>query len=297
MRLLLVAAFIALALAQGLPAQITLVGTCRDFTPQTNPDFESFGGGVETGMVQRTLDADGKPQYVPGAGQITSAASFYQWYRDVPGVNIPYIVPINLDRVGTSDIYSYTNQNFFPLDGRGFGDYENYGHNFHFTCQFANRFTYEGGESLQYIGDDDVWVFINGILAIDIGGVHGPSSSGINLDDSASDLGITIGNDYDLVVFQAERHTVGSTIRIDTSILLRPNFPNPTNPKVYCSLVDPNDFTYGQGYYCFNGGFVQCYGDPITANYQNCPAGTSCQCAVGLECSNHGTSSPCTTLA
>lgn len=296
MKVLIIASLIALALAQ-YPAQITLVGTCRDFTPQTNPDFESYGGGVQRGMVLTTLDADGKPQRSSSASQITSDASFYQWYRDVPGVNIPFIVPINLDRQGTSTIYSVTNQNFFPLDNRGFGNYPGYGHNFHFTCEFNTRFTYQGGEFLQYIGDDDVWVFINGNLAIDIGGVHGASSDSVSLDSVASALGITVGNDYDLVVFQAERHTVASTIRIDTSILLRPNFPNPSGPKAYCNLVDPADFTYGQGYYCYNGGFVQCYGDPVGASYQNCPSGTSCQCAVGLECSDHGTRSPCTTLA
>jgi len=240
-------------------------------------------------MVQNTLDAENKPVLTSNHPEISSPASFYEWYRDVSGVNIPFIVPITLDRVGTSNIYSRYEPNFFPLDGRGFGDYSD-GHNFHFTCEFTNRFTYQGGETFDYIGDDDVWVFINGKLAIDIGGVHGASPASVDLDASASYLGLVVGRNYDLVIFQAERHTSASTLRIDTSILLEATFPTPSTPKEYCSLVNPADWTYGQGYYCYQQGFVQCYSGSA---YQPCPPGTSCQCTQGIECSDHGTRSPC----
>jgi hypothetical protein len=41
------------------------------------------------GIVDDYLDADGKPAYkgIGGAFNITSADTFSQWYRDVPGVN------------------------------------------------------------------------------------------------------------------------------------------------------------------------------------------------------------------
>jgi len=61
-----------------------------------------------------------------------------------------------------------------------------------------------------------------------------------------------------------------------------------------CAASNVADWTYGSGYYCYNGGsaFVQCYGsgNGVIA----CPAGTSCHCAPGVECSDHGMSSPCT---
>jgi len=65
-------------------------------------------------------------------------------------------------------------------------------------------------------------------------------------------------------------------------------------PNQVCAAANQADWTYGSGYYCYNGGssFVQCYGSGN--GVIGCPAGTSCHCAPGVECSNHGTTSPCT---
>ena len=67
-------------------------------------------------------------------------------------------------------------------------------------------------------GDDDLWVFINGKLALDLGGLHSQQTGTIDLDASASKLGITKGQNYPLVLFHAERHTVDSNFRIETTI-------------------------------------------------------------------------------
>jgi hypothetical protein len=72
----------------------------------------------------------------------------------------------------------------------------------------------------------------------------------------------------------------------------------PLTPLTLCNDANEADWTpYGQGYYCWNGnaGFVQCWGESplIQAVYQPCASGTTCQCASGVECSNHGTQSPC----
>jgi len=72
----------------------------------------------------------------------------------------------------------------------------------------------------------------------------------------------------------------------------------PLTPQQQCAATDQSTWNqYGQGYFCSNAdqGFVQCWGSvgSIYGVYQNCPTGTTCQCADGVECSDNGTSSPC----
>ncbi|HWZ89874.1 MAG TPA: fibro-slime domain-containing protein, partial [Polyangiaceae bacterium] len=80
------------------------------------------------------------------------------------------------------------------------------------------QFSYTGGETFQFQGDDDVWVFINGKLTVDLGGLHPRTLGTVSLDASATMLGLQKGNVYSLDLFHAERHTDKSTFRIDTNL-------------------------------------------------------------------------------
>ena len=105
----------------------------------------------------------------------------------------------------------------FPIDGQGWGN-EGNEHNFHFTFELHTQFAYNGSEVFSFTSDDDLWTFINGKLAIDLGGIHRAMSQQIDLDAQAGALGITPGNVYSLDFFFAERHTSESHFRIDTTI-------------------------------------------------------------------------------
>lgn len=193
-----------------------LVGMLRDFK-DSHPDFEG-NLGDDRGLVQADLGSDGKPVYAGGAGTATTngAASFDQWFRDVDGVNESISFAIPLTHAG-GNVYSYDNQAFFPIDGQLWGN-EGRPHNYHFTYELHTRFTYKGGEVFEFTGDDDLFVFVNKKLAMDLGGVHGPENAEAILDDLAQELDISPGNTYDLDFFFAERHTSQSTFRIDTTI-------------------------------------------------------------------------------
>jgi fibro-slime domain-containing protein len=193
-----------------------LTGVLRDFH-DTHPDFEKFLGD-DRGIVKTDLGADFKPVYASATTTPTTTgkANFDQWYRDVPGINVSQLFTVPMTQLANG-VSSYDNPAFFPLDNQGFGN-EGRDHNFHFTFELHTEFIYKGGEVFTFIGDDDVFTFITGKLAIDLGGVHGAETQSVDLDANAATLGIAKGNTYPLDVFQAERHTTESHFRIDTSI-------------------------------------------------------------------------------
>jgi fibro-slime domain-containing protein len=207
-----------------LAGSITLDGTIRDFTPQTNPDFEAAISGLRTGIVESTLGGDNKPVYKSGNplnwGSVTSQTTFNQWFNDNTST-MSYALTLNETAPG-SGIYSYQNNAFFPIDGQLLGN-EGRDHNYHFTYEIHSQFTYKTGQTFDFTGDDDVWVFINKQLVLDLGGIHGAASGSVNLDT----LALIAGNTYNFDFFFAERHTTESNLKIQTSIALQQQVPEP----------------------------------------------------------------------
>lgn len=205
----------------------SLPATIRDFRFHSPSDFEDPEGNSDNsypGLVKPDLGEDGTPVYAP-SGPVRPHTSgpdnFRLWYHDVPGVNqtLPYAIPLTRDARGVS---SFSSSAFFPIDNMGFGnegvDTSGQAHNFSFTTEIHTSFTYRAGDVFTFTGDDDLWLFINHRLAIDLGGLHPPLTGTVDLDAQAAALGITVGNTYPMDIFHAERHTGASNFHIETTI-------------------------------------------------------------------------------
>jgi fibro-slime domain-containing protein len=218
------------------------------------------------------LDADGKPipctmkyQYDPVSNP-TGGKTDCQKMEDLGYVQVPGSCRSNNGTYTAQYIVSKADGNplFFPVDGDPFTptselstatippyydasatwrkDTDATGnlirHNFSFTSEIRYWFKFDATKSytLDIVGDDDVWVFIGGKLAADLGGIHLPVSGQIVIDatgnakatiaatyptsptpmpvKSTANLGLQDGNVYEIAVFQAERQTDSSTFKI-----------------------------------------------------------------------------------
>jgi fibro-slime domain-containing protein len=244
--------------AEATPSQLTLPILYRDMLyagtiipGPGHPDFNDFICGIDTGMVSSSLGSDNKP--VPGANLTscaTSETSFCWWYHDQgcegAGTANTYEQLVSSDLSGhpttltlplINGAWHYSSTDFFPVDSLGWNanggqaqtDHAcdgTAGHNFAFTSELHYPFVYLAGGSpvtFTFTGDDDAWLYINGHLAVDLGGVHGAATGTVTLNAAnAQAYGLTDETLYSMDFFQAERHTCGSDYTLTLSGLSLP---------------------------------------------------------------------------
>jgi fibro-slime domain-containing protein len=155
----------------------------------------------------------------PISYSIKSSATFDTWYNTIDGVNKEIQSMISLvETPPGSGVSVYDTNAFFPIDGQGFGNTAGQTHNYHFTTEIHVKFKYEAGQKFTFRGDDDLWIFVNGKLALDVGGQHQALMGVIDFDAQAGALSIVAGGSYPMDIFHAERQTTESNFRIETNI-------------------------------------------------------------------------------
>ncbi len=211
-----------------------MAATVHDMA-STHPDFTPAFNGLKPGLVAERLGPDRKP-----VGTSLNSATFNTWFnsdstRPMPLTGYQSCVDIAMgksnDGLWEYDSYDEPSHAFFPINDRNRldkneGDYcynepvtnaffsKNASTNFGFCMESHATFTYRKGQVFDFRGDDDVWVFIDGKLALDLGGTHSATPGSIGLDT----LGLIEGRQYPWDFFFCERRKCGSSLRIKTTI-------------------------------------------------------------------------------
>lgn len=215
-------------------------------------EYKTCGGHV-TGMVEEFLSKDGLPVRVDSTlfpwDKCSAGREVDKWF-------IPEVVAtgpdgkeytnatcrdidLKLDAEGfwLADVTESpngcndpVNPGFYPLDDFEYldsaktirnpkfdWDVQGCKHNYSFAMKITAQFKYIKGQYFEFRGDDDVWVFINNRLVVDIGGCHSPVEGAVDLDT----LGLTEGVEYPFQIFFSERNATGSNFKMRTSINLQ----------------------------------------------------------------------------
>lgn len=124
---------------------------------------------------------------------------------------------------------------FYPIDGLGYdailGDTTDKTNtsgngvrpehpNGSYTLRGEAQFVYQEDLYFEFSGDDDVYMYINGVLALDLGGAHGICTKRVNLKDVAAKCHLTPGDVATFTFFYMERNSDASNFKIETNMEL-----------------------------------------------------------------------------
>jgi fibro-slime domain-containing protein len=152
--------------------------------------------------------------YIPGTSSKVHKGTYHYCAFDTAGMGATI----------TTFESKHNNGIFFPLENKGFGKEWTIftsAHNYSFTMEIKRTFIMQDSLFFQFRGDDDVWLYLDNRLALDLGGIHGAVSGYILLDTFGNGAGKPLQNlhSYNFDFFYCERHSYGSDIEIMTNLL------------------------------------------------------------------------------
>jgi fibro-slime domain-containing protein len=164
------------------------------------PNFLGRGSTVVKTLALRLGSFDEQTAVFTAGGR---AYTFDSRYMSIDG-SIPPIIANTTPPIRTRGFFPIDE---FPATGSTLPNNAD-PHDFHFTSEVRFWFEYQANSPrLDFSGDDDVWVYVNGHLALDIGGIHGRVAKSITIDSAnATFFGLETGKVYEIAVFQAERN-------------------------------------------------------------------------------------------
>ncbi len=228
-----------------IPSQV------RDFS-RYHPDFEYSvltGSYHQTGLIQTNLSL---PSRKPIRSTVVPKTpmtfdTFDSWWQtdstnsdsSLRSFEIPFNISMSKTSDGKWEYDSYRDspidRGFFPLEGSAdrfplesisacyvkpppdstYWVTSSLKRNFNFCLESHSEFKYQPGQTFSVRGDDDIWVFINNKLVIDLGGMHPPLSGKVDLDA----LGLVPGQSYNWDFFLCDRQPCSSALNLETSII------------------------------------------------------------------------------